>query len=194
MEQIQSLIQAGKIAEAIRETEAKLTQLPETDFHRIIGKDLLRLQSGLVKFLDEFYEAMTTEEELDISLLYIEMNSFSVEYKRWYLRLYCYEAIQGTASLDWLQEFSGESENMLTITGYESLQVANQKYMQSEGYRDNDLRQACELHEHLVILRLHELVKHTVEAQKGIAAWASIPLFAGAKDFEDLIYIERQGQ
>lgn len=191
MEQIQDLIQAGKIAEAIREAEAKLSQLPPSDFQRVIGKDLLHLQPALTSFLNYFYEAMTVEEELEIKALYIEMNSFTTQYQRWFLHVLAYESLYDRDNLDWLTDFSGESEKSLTITGYEALQEANEKYMQSEGYRDDGLRQACELQEFLVILRVQELVKHTVTANKGKLAWAALPVFVSAHDYEDLMFVAR---
>lgn len=191
MEQIESLIQAGKIEEAIRETETKLGQLPQTDFHQLIGKNLLHLQSGLVKFLNEFYESVEVDEQLDIKAIYIEMNSFSTQFQRWFIHLLSYDSQHSRDNLEWLRDFTGESATSMTITGYEALQEANQRYMESEGYRDNDLRYACELHEYLVILRLQELVKVTVAANKGKAAWATVPVFVSAHDFEDLMYVAR---
>ena len=189
MEQIQELIQAGKLGEAIRETEAKLSQLPASDFQQVIGKDLLHLQPALTQFLDYFYEAMTVEEELEIKAMYVEMNSFTTQYERWFLHALAYESIPRLGDLSWLTDFSGESEKTFTITGYEALQKANEKYMKSEGYRDDQLRQACELHEYLVILRVQELVKHTLTANKGKAAWADVPVFVSAHDYEDLMLI-----
>jgi hypothetical protein len=189
MEHIQDLIQAGKIEEAIRETEAKLSQLPPSDFQQVIGKDLLHLQPALTSFLNYFYEAMTVEEELEIKAMYVEMNSFTTQYQRWFLHVLAYESLHSRDNLDWLTDFSGESEKTLTITGYEALQKANETYMQSEGYRDDQQRQACELHEYLVILRVQELVRHTITANKGKAAWADVPVFACAHDYEDLMFI-----
>lgn len=189
MEHIQDLIQAGNIEEAIRETEAKLRQLPQSDFQQVIGKDLLHLQPSLTSFLSSFYEDMTDKEELTIRALYVEMNSFTTQYQRWFIHLLAYETLHSRDNLDWLADFSGESEKSLTITGYESLQEANQKYMQSEGYRDDQLREACELHEYLVILRLQELVMHTVAANKGKAPWTAVPVLVSAHDYEDLMFI-----
>jgi hypothetical protein len=189
MEQIQDLIQAGKIEEAIRETETALGQLPPTDFHQVIGKDLLRLQPMLVSFVNAFYETMTEDEQLDIKAIYFEMNNFTTQYDRWFLHLLAYDSQHSRDNLDWLKDFSGESETSMTIAGYESLQEANKRYMESEGYRNDDMRQACELHEYLVILRFQELVKHTVAAQKGKVAWASVALFAAAHEYEDLMYV-----
>jgi hypothetical protein len=191
MEQIEELIQAGKIAEAIQDAETRLSQLPQTDFHQIIGKDLLHLQTGLAKFLKNFQETMKEEEEFDVKAIYVEMNNFSTDYKRWFLHLLGYDSPHSRDNIDWLQDFSGESENSMTITGYESLQEANRRYMESEGYRNNDLRQACELHEYLVILRLQELVMTTVAAYKGKATWATVPVFVAAHDFEDLMYVAK---
>jgi len=189
MEQIQDLIQAGNIEEAIRQTEAALSQLPQTDFHEIIGKDLLHLEPSLKKFLNNFYEVTTGEEELPIKAIYVEMNSFTTQYERWFLHLLAYDVPRNPGNADWLKEFSAESEKSITITGYEKLQEANKQYMQSEGYRIDDLRQACELHEYLVVLRMQELVMQAVYAEKGKAAWASLPIFAAAHDYEDLMLI-----
>ena len=189
MEQIESLIQAGQIEEAIKQAETALSELPQTDFHKVIGKDLLHLQPILTKFFTNFYETILEEEETEMKAIYVEMNSFSVQYEHWFVHLLSYDTRPDTGNTDWLQEFTGESEKNLTITGYEALQEANAQYMKTEGYRDNERRQACELHEYLVILRLQELVKHTVASQKGKAAWASVPVFVTAHDFEDLMYV-----
>ncbi|HEY0608167.1 MAG TPA: hypothetical protein VGD35_00895 [Chitinophaga sp.] len=189
MEHIQDLIRAGQIAEAIRQTEATLSQLPQTDFHQVIGKDLLHLGPSLKRFLSEFYEVTTKEEELTIKAIYVEMNSFTTQYERWFLHLLAYDSPHSRDNLDWLTEFIAESEKSITITGYEKLQEANQHYMQSEGYRDDHLRQACELHEYLVVLRMQELVMDVVSTNKGEAAWASVPIFASAHDYEDLMLV-----
>lgn len=189
MLQIQDLIQAGQIETAIRETETSLAQLSPSDFHNIIGKDLLHLQGPLTAYFNYFHTVMTEEEELDIKAMYLEMNSFTTHYDRWFLHLLAYESIMNRDTLDWLTDFSGESEKTLTITGFEALQETNKKYMQTEGYRDDQLRQACELQEYLIILRVHELVKQTVNANKGKAAWADVPVFVGAHDYEDLIFV-----
>ncbi|RPE12007.1 hypothetical protein EGT74_00170 [Chitinophaga lutea] len=191
MEHIQDLLRAGQIAEAIRETETKLGLLPSSDFHGVIGKDLLHLQPALTSFLNHFYTDMKEEEELDMKAMYIEMNSFTIQYDRWFLHVLGYESLSDRDNLDWLTDFSGESEKSLVITGYEALQEANKKYMQSEGYRNDDLRQACELQELLVILRVQELVSHTVTAGKGKFPWADLPVFVAAHDYEDLMFITK---
>lgn len=189
MQQIQELIQSGQIETAIRETETKLGQLPSSDFHSVIGKDLLHLQAPLTGYFNYFYAAMTEEEELDIKALYLEMNSFTTHYDRWFLHLLAYESVMNRDNLDWLADFSGESEKTLTVTGFEALQEANKKYMQTEGYRNDQLREACELQEYLIILRVQELVKQTLGANRGKAAWADLPVFVGAHDYEDLLFV-----
>lgn len=189
MQNLQELILAGQTDTAIREAEAALRQLPPSGFQQVIGKDLLHLQQPLTVFLNHFYTAMEQEEELDVKAIYVEMNSFTTQYDRWFIHLLAYESVARRDNLDWLTDFAGESEKSLTVTGYEALQEANKQYMQSEGYRDDQQRQACELQEYLVILRFQELVKHTVAANKGKAPWADVPMFIGAHDFEDLMFI-----
>lgn len=189
MEKIGDWIRAGQIDAAIQYTENKLAELPETGFHQIIGKDLLHLQPILGQFLNSFYKAMTEEEELEVKAIFCEMNAFTVNYEHWFLDLYAYETVEEEDTLNWLAEYDGQSEKSLTITGFEALQEANKEYMKTEGYRDDNRRAACDLHEYLVILRLHQLFKITVQQHKNKAAWAGIPFFVTAHDYEDMIYV-----
>jgi len=189
MLQIQDLIQAGQIDTAIRETETMLGQLSPTDFHYVIGKDLLHLKKPLTAYFNYVYTILTEDEELDIKALYLEMNSFTTQYDQWFLHLLAYESLMNRDTPDWLADFSGEAPKTLTITGFEPLQEANKKYMESESYRNDQLRQACEFQEYLVILRVQELVIETIRDNKGKAPWAEIPVFVGAHDYEDLIFM-----
>lgn len=187
MLQIQHLIQTGQIETAIRETETQLGELPNSDFHYVIGKDLLHLKAPLAAYFKYCYTIMKEDEELEVKALYLEMNSFTTQYDQWFLHLLAYESVANRDNPDWLADFAGESPKTLTITGFEPLQEANKQYMQTEGYRNDQLRQACELHEYLVILRVQELVLQTINDNKGKAAWAGIPVLVGAHDYEDLI-------
>ncbi|WP_295122696.1 hypothetical protein [uncultured Chitinophaga sp.] len=42
---------------------------------------------------------------------------------------------------------------------------------------------------YLIILRVQELVMHTITANKGKAPWADVPVFVGAHDYENLIFV-----
>lgn len=163
--------------------------MPASPFQEVIGKDLLHLQQPLTAFLNHFYTAMTEEEEIEVKAIYVEINSFTTQFDRWFLHLLAYESVASRDNLDWLTDFSGESEKSLTITGYEELQAMNKQYMETESYRNDQLRQSCELQEYLVILRVQELVQHTVNANKGKAPWAGVPMFVAAHDYEDLMFI-----
>lgn len=191
MQPITDLILAGQTENAIREAEASLRQMPASGFQQVIGKDLLHLQPALTAYLTHFYDIMTEEEELDVKAIYVEMNSFTTQYDRWFLHLLAYENVGHRDNPDWLTDFAGESEKRLTITGFEALQETNKKYMQEEQYRNDSLRQSCELQELLVILRVQELVKQTVHANKGKAPWADVRVFVAAHDYEDLMLIIR---
>lgn len=188
MQQIQDLILAGQIETAIQETETMLSALPASDFHYIIGKDLLHLKAPLTAYFNYVFSIMKEDEELEIQALYLEMNSFTTQYDKWFLHVLAYESLSDRNNPDWLADFSGESQKSLTITGFEPLQAANKKFMETEGYRNDPLRQACELQEYLVILRVQELAKKTIHENKGKAPWANIPVFVGAHDYEDLIF------
>ena len=185
-DKLYELVAEGKLENAVEIAENHLSNLPKTDFHKILGKNLLHLTENLVEFITKFYS--DSIKEFDIKAMYSEMNGFSINYDLWYLDLFGFEICEGIEDLEWFGDFDCATEYGMTISGFEDLQKVFQDYMENEKYNDAELEKVCEICELIIILRVQELF----QASKNIAIekklnWSKIPLFATAHDYE-IIY------
>jgi hypothetical protein len=192
------LLEAKKLDEAIALAENELRSIPETDFHKILDRNLLHLTSDLAIYIAEFDQStsevlkkkrgflrsiFSSEEKNKPVALYCEMNGFTINWDRWYIELYSFEKFS-PKDWSWLPDFYDSSYDF-TITGFEDIQEAFRKEHESDRFNDSNIEKAYQVCELLVILRLQELFR---EAYKGKADdWAAIPMFVTAHDY-DLIY------
>lgn len=185
-EKLNSMVLDNQLEKAITLAEDELKSMPQTDFHKIIGKNLLHLTEPLIHYIDEFYQAI--KEEIDVKAIFSEMNGFTINYELWFIDLFVYDTCGGIDDLDWLAAFSNSADESMMISGLEDLQTVFQDYMENERYNDDQLEMACEICEYLIILKLQELFK----AVKNSAVdknlnWSDIPIFVTAHDYE-MIY------
>lgn len=186
---LEQLVLDNKLEKAIKIAEEKLINLPQTDFHKIIGKNLLHLTGELVNYISEFHK--TAQNEIDVKAIYSEMNGFAFNYELWVIDLFGFKECGGLDDLDWFADFEVSSNDYMVITGFEELQNVYKDYRENEKWKDKMLREADEICSLLIILRLQELfqeVKKTAITKKVI--WADIPIFATAHDY-DMIYEAR---
>jgi hypothetical protein len=188
-EQLNEFLLDNDLDKAINLTENKLSELPKTDFHKILGKDLKHLTASLANYIDDFYK--TSKEKIDVKAIYSEMNGFTINYDLWFIDLFAFTKCGGVDDLDWLSDFEVSSYDSLTITGFEDLQTVYEDYMENEKWKDNDLVETCEVCELLIILRLQELFREAkkLAVDKKLES-ADIPIFVTAHDY-DLIYQAR---
>lgn len=185
-ETLDSLVLKNQLDQAIALAEMELTKLPQTQFNQVVGKNLLHLKEPLLNFLNEFYK--NKKDEITIKAIYSEMNGFTINYDLWYIDLFAYTECGGLDDLDWLADFEVSSDDCMTISGFETLQVAYEDYMENERWSDKKLAEACKICEFLIILRLQELFRETKKlATYQELEWVNIPLFATAHDY-DMIY------
>lgn len=186
LEKLNNFVIQNQINEAIDATETALSKLPTTDFHVIIGKNMLHLKDELLAFVDSFYNQAI--EKIDVKAIYSEMNGFTINYDLWYLDMFAYKQCEGLDDVDWLAYFNFAADSMMTISGFEDLQKVFEDYMENEKYKDKALATACEACEYLIILRLQELFREVqTMAKNQNLVWHSIPIFTTAHDY-DLIY------
>lgn len=186
LEKLNNFVIQNQINEAIDATETALSKLPITDFHVIIGKNMLHLKDELLAFVDSFYNQAI--EKIDVKAIYSEMNGFTINYDLWYLDMFAYKQCEGLDDVDWLAYFNFAADSMMTISGFEDLQKVFEDYMENEKYKDKALATACEACEYLIILRLQELFREVqTMAKNQNLVWHSIPIFTTAHDY-DLIY------
>ena len=198
-DKLSELLESKKLDEAIAMAERELKNIPTTDFHKIIDKNLLHLTSDLAKHINEF-DKSTKEvlrkkqgflknlfgsgKEVKPAAYYCEMNGFTINYDRWYIDLFSFENYSLT-DWEWLSDFYDSTANDLTITGLEEIQKAFEDVHENNRFEKPNIEQAYEVCELLVILRLQELFRETYKDEE--SEWSKIPMFVTAHDYE-MIY------
>ena len=198
-DKLSELVESQKLDEAIAMAEQELKNIPTTDFHKILHKNLLHLTSDLAKHINEF-DKSTKEvlkkkqgfiknlfgsgKEVKPAAYYCEMNGFTINYDRWFIDLFSFENYSLT-DWEWLSDFYDSTANDLTITGFEEIQKAFEDVHENNRFEEPNIDKAYEVCELLVILRLQELFRETYKLNQG--DWHKIPMFITAHDY-DLIF------
>ena len=205
-EKLNAFLIVNQLDKAIDFAENELNKLPETDFHKIIGKDLSHLVSNLNDYLNGFYDfaknyykgsdknfikkffGSKNDSTKSLQAIYCEMNGFTINYDLWFIDLFGFSFCNDLSDLDWLADFELSSNKSMIINGFESLQKVYQDYMENEKWKDNELEKACGICEFLIIMRLQQLFERTYNEYKDKnTTWTNIPIFVTAHDY-DLIY------
>lgn len=193
-EKIRQWIAEDQLDLAIEILEDALNKRSITGFHEIIGSSFIPLKEGLFGFIDQFYRDAT--KEIIIKAIYAEMNGFSINTDMWFIQLFGFSECGDTIDTDWLADYEFDNELLLPIPGLEKLQATFQDYLDNERSftpdpsrgDEEDLEDTRELCEWLIILRLQQACRETKAlAKEKKAAWAKIPLFVTAHDY-DLVY------
>ena len=198
-DKLYGLLESKKLDEAIAMAEQQLREIPKTDFHEILGKNLLHLTSDLAKHINEFNKSTRQilkkkqgfikklfglEKGIKPAAYYCEMNGFTINYDIWYIELYSFENYSLT-DWNWLCDFYDSSANDFIITGFEDIQKVFQDIHENDRFNEPDLMKAYEICELLVILRLQELFRETYKTTR--EEWCFTPMFVSAHDY-DLIF------
>lgn len=193
-EKLTELLKQRKHEEAIVYAEQELREIPSTDFHKILNRDLLHLTGDLGKHLQEFDKSTRIVLKKKLGLFkylfrsaqkrkpaayYCEMNGFTINYDRWYIDLFSFENYN-TQDWYWLSDFY-DVWGDFTITGFEDIQLVFQDVHENNRFDEPNIIKAYEVCELLVILRLQELFHETYKSTK--AEWTNIPMFVSAHDY-----------
>lgn len=199
-DKLYKLLEDKKLDEAIDLAEQELRNIPTTDFHKILGRNLLHLKDDLasyIKYFDRSTRNILKKRQGFLKNLfsfgnnkkptayYGEMNDFTINYDCWYIDLFSFENDCQEEDWEWLSDFYDSTTRNLTITGFEEIQKAYEDFHQNNKAGDPSIDKAFEVCELLVILRLQELFRATYK--NGNDDWNSIPMFVTAHDYE-LIY------
>jgi len=198
-DKLYELLESQKLDEAIAMAERELKNIPTTDFHKILDKNLLHLTSALAKYINEFDKStrqilkkkqgfiknlLGSGKEIKPAAYYCEMNGFTINPDRWYIDLFSFKNYSLT-DWEWLSDFYDSTANDLTITGFEDIQKVFENVHTNNRFEEPNIDKAYEVCELLVILRLQELFRATYKTNQG--DWENIPMFVTAHDYE-LIY------
>ena len=195
-DKLSELLESKRLDEAIAMAEQELKNIPTSEFHKILDKNLLHLTSDLAKHINEF-DKSTKEvlkkkqgfiknlfgsgKEVKPAAYYCEMNGFTINYDRWFIDLFSFENYSLT-DWEWLSDFYDSTSNDLTITGFEDIQKVFEDVHENSRFEEPNIDKAYEVCELLVILRLQELFRETYKLNQG--DWDKIPMFVTAHDYE----------
>jgi len=183
--EVKKLVEENNIKSAIELAEAELKKIPTTDFHKVLGRDFLILTEDLIEFISYFYEKAT--KEIEVKAIYSEMNGFTINYDLWFLDLFAFQTCEGLEDTDWLADYDFSIGESMVLKGLEDIQAVYEDYMKNEKWTDKNLENAMEVCEIIIVLRLQELFKNSIDSanQKQIE-WCKIPIFATAHDYQIL--------
>ena len=195
-DKLSELVESQKLDEVIAMAEQELKNIPTTDFHKILDKNLLHFTSALATHINEFDKSTKdvlkkkqgfiknlfgSGKEVKPAAYYCEMNGFTINYDRWFIDLFSFENYSLT-DWEWLSDFYDSTANDLTITGFEEIQKAFEDVHENNRFEEPNIDKAYEVCELLVILRLQELFRETYKLNQG--DWDKIPMFITAHDYE----------
>ncbi|MDC8004091.1 hypothetical protein POV27_08500 [Aureisphaera galaxeae] len=187
-DKLSEYVKKGDLDTAIEIAESELKKVSKTDFHALIGKDLLHLAPELSTFISNFYSAVKLRYAIKFSkklkALYCEMNGFTINYDRWFVDIFAYSDIDEN-DYDWLADYDFLSKRDMTIKGFESFQKVYEDVHKYQKFDIPEIEQAYDIAELIIILRLQELFRKTYKkAERKGLKWSSIPMFVTAHDYE----------
>lgn len=190
-DKLNEYVKRNDLNSAIKIAESELSKIPETEFHQLIGMNLLHLESELSEFISKFYTSVKLKYTFSftkkLKAFYCEMNGFTINYDRWFIDLFSFSEI-GNEDYEWLAEFEHSTNRDLTITGFENLQKVYEDVYRNQKFDIPEIEQAYEVSELLIILRLQELFRETYKkAKESGKKWSNYPMFVTAHDYE-MIY------
>ena len=192
------LLEQKQLENAIELAENELSKIPQTDFHRIIGKSITNQSNELKDYIEHFDKETTkvlngnksffgkllNSESKKPAAYYCEMNGFTINYDRWFIDLFSFNKID-TNNWEWLCDFYDSSSNDFKINGLEEIQKVFEDVHENKRFEDPNIDSAYEVCELIVILRLQELFKETYKNEE--KEWSQIPMYITAHDYE-IIY------
>jgi len=123
-------VKQNDLDSAIKIAELELSKIPQTDFHQLIGVNLLNMESELSRFISKFYSTVKLKYALNftkkLNAFYCEMNGFTINYDRWFIDLFSFSEI-GQEDYEWLADFEYHTGQDLTLKGFENLQKVYQE-------------------------------------------------------------------
>jgi len=190
-DKLNEYVKQNELDSAIQIAESELSKIPQTEFHQLIGMNLLHLESELSEFISKFYSSVKLKYTFSFSkklkAFYCEMNGFTINYDRWFIDLFSFSKI-GKEDYEWLADFEHHTNKDLTITGFEKLQKVYEDVYKNQKHNIPEIEQAYGVAELLIILRLQELFRETYKSAKSNGKkWIEFPIFVTAHDYE-MIY------
>lgn len=177
---IDNFIIQGKLDEAITRLESNLAACKSDRFKSLIGanftNDPLQIANEINKFI------ASCERNFDVRSIYLEMNGFDINTKRWYFDFFAYDTYnEDQDDLDWLSDWDSRGWPKFTLVGLEETQKDFDWYSNAAGYEDILAKEAEEYAVLLVMVKFVRLIEAVVATRKIIK---KVPILATAHDFD----------
>jgi hypothetical protein len=177
-EQINPDLEKLDFEKALQFAENELRKIPPTEFHFVLDNSLLDQANDLASWTENFYTLATKKNKVEA--LYFEMNEFDINTDYWYIDSFAFENDGGLdlENMDWLSDFDTDSQTetktVFKIDGYEKLQKA----FENIELETDDLQNARDWCEQIIITRFMELMRtaHLTAKSKNLN-WAKIPIY-----------------
>jgi hypothetical protein len=126
----------------------------------------------------EHFDSFLCEQKarFEVGAVYTETNGFDVNTDRWYFDVFAYRTYGGHRDYDWLSDWDSEYSLDMTLIGLEALQTV----YDSDAFRDENYRHACEICSLLVVSKFQELVRRCVPLMREL----NVPLLATAHEYD----------
>lgn len=170
------------IAGAIGDLEQRIQKLERSPLHKALGRNWLKQQSQLAKWLKKFYTAAS--KQFEVKALYVEMNRFDINTDRWYLDGFAFDEFGGDKDIEWLcnSKYTTEDSEQFKLTGMSDLQkiYASLAEEEDEESPSFETEQAVVL---LLTLRMLEVVQAAAsEARANGWLPEDVPVVAAAHE------------
>lgn len=172
--------QQGEIESAIRFLETSLAAESVNRFKGLIGTEFSNPPSAVLTGINDFLSSCL--DKFDVQAVYLEMNGFDVNYKRWFFDFFAFDRyLKYATDLDWLCDWQSEEWPEITLTGLEKVQEDFEWYHENQIHKESRFDSA---HEAAALLVMCKFVRLIADAIRSGSLIKPVPVLATAHDFE----------
>ncbi|MGL5015510.1 MAG: hypothetical protein ACRC6V_14680 [Bacteroidales bacterium] len=186
-QQINPYLESHNYASAAQMIEQRIAESTHRGFDNALGVDLTPQSHELALWIEDYYMEIA-EGEVPVKALFLELNSFTEEFDKWYFNIFSYFFDGGTSEFEWLLDFDTDATYeevfpLVDIDGvmepFELFNILSQRQSVAQSIQDNH-----DWAEQLIITRAAELVSaaHN-KAKEYDLEWADLPLYVSVKDY-----------
>ncbi|MGL4993808.1 MAG: hypothetical protein ACRC6R_06760 [Bacteroidales bacterium] len=186
-QEINGYLESHNYKTAIDIIEQKIKDSSHRGFDCAIGVDLTAQAHELALWVEDYYMEIA-EGEVPVKALFLELNSFTEEFDKWYFNIYSYFFDGGTNEFEWLLDFDTDAtyEEVFPIVDidhviepFELFDLLSRKQHVPQSIQDNR-----DWAEQLIIARTMSLVSEAHKRAKEYdLEWSELPIYASVKDY-----------
>jgi len=188
IEYLETFLRANQIEQAITACETRLSEVPMTPFHQIIGKDLLHTKKRLATWLTDLNVEASFKLK-KVEAIYSEMNGFSINPDLWFTTGVAFKKLEDYQTNNWKKERTFWYPSEFIVTGLEGLQDVFAFAYKEDSFRKKT-EEAQYYCEYTIVLRLQQLFGETHKELKKNEL-GRIPIYVTAHDYSIIYEINK---